>query len=37
MALLKSPNLSFFGGLAIGGLASMMISKENNKNQENKE
>lgn len=37
MALLKSPNLSFFGGLAIGGLAAMMISKENNKNQENKE
>ena len=35
-ALLKSPNASFLGGLALGGLAAMMLNKTN-ENQTNKE
>ncbi|MGP1485680.1 MAG: aminotransferase [Campylobacter sp.] len=31
-ALIKSPNFSFFGGLALGGLAAMMINKNENSN-----
>jgi hypothetical protein len=35
-ALLKSPNASFLGGLALGGLAAMILNKTN-ENQTNKE
>ena len=35
-ALLKSPNASFLGGLALGGFAAMMLNKTN-ENQTNKE
>jgi len=35
-ALLKSPNVSFLGGLALGGLAAMILNKTN-ENQTNKE
>ena len=35
-ALLKSPNVSFLGGLALGGLAAMTLNKTN-ENQTNKE
>ena len=33
VALLNNPNFSFFGGLALGGLASMMLSKNLDKNE----
>jgi len=32
IALLNNPNFSFFGGLALGGLASMILSKNLDKN-----
>ena len=34
IALLNNPNFSFFGGLALGGLASMMLSKNLDKDKE---
>ena len=34
VALLNNPNFSFFGGLALGGLASMMLSKNLDKNKD---
>ena len=34
IALLNNPNFSFFGGLALGGLASMMLSKNLDKNKD---
>ena len=34
VALLNNPNVSFFGGLALGGLASMMLSKNLDKDKE---
>lgn len=34
VALLNNPNFSFFGGLALGGLASMVLSKNLDKNKD---